>query len=81
MMSVLQSGRRARDKDELWLLKKTLYGLRRSPRHWCNKFTSILEDMGLAPSVHDPCVYRGVCTDTDNPAADDTEQRSTLAST
>ena len=61
----------ARDADELWLLRKTLYGLRRSPKHWYNKFTSILQTMGLTPSVHDPCVYRGVCTDTDNPAAED----------
>ena len=30
------------DKDEYWLLKKTLYGLRRSPHHWYNKITSVL---------------------------------------
>ena len=61
----------ARDIDKLWLPKKTLYGLRRSPKHWYNKFTSILETMGLTPSVRGPCVYRGVCTDTDDPAAND----------
>ena len=30
-------------KDEYWLLNKTLYGLRRSPKHWYNMFTSILK--------------------------------------
>jgi hypothetical protein len=47
-------------KDEYWLLKKTLYGLRRSPHHWYNMFTKILTEMGLKPSPHDPCVYTGV---------------------
>jgi hypothetical protein len=34
---------------DLWLLKKTLYGLRRT----------ILLGMGLAMSAHDPCVFSG----------------------
>lgn len=36
-------------KDEYWLLKKTLYGLRRSPRHWYNKITLVLSSIGLKP--------------------------------
>jgi hypothetical protein len=47
-------------KDEFWLLKKTLYGLRRSPHHWYNMFTKILTKLGLQASPHDPCVYTGV---------------------
>jgi hypothetical protein len=47
-------------KDEFWLLKKTLYGLRRSPHHWYNMFTKILTELGLQASPHDPCVYTGV---------------------
>ena len=35
------------DKDEYWLLKKMLYGLRRSPRHLYNKITSVLASIGL----------------------------------
>ena len=53
----------AYSKDEYWLLKKTLYGLRRSPHHWFHKITSILQDMGLRPSPHDPCLYSGVLHD------------------
>ena len=29
-------------EDEYWLLKKTLYGLRRSPHHWYNTIKRIL---------------------------------------
>ena len=47
-------------KDEFWLLKKTLYGLRRSPHHWYDMITSILRDMGLQASPHDPCLFSGI---------------------
>ena len=47
----------AYSNDEYWLLNKTLYGLRRSPKHRYNMFTSILIDIGLCPSPHDPCMY------------------------
>ena len=33
--------------NEFWLLKKTLYGLRRSPRHWFVKIDKNLKSMGL----------------------------------
>ena len=41
-------------EDEYWLLKKTLYGLRRSPHHWYNMIKGILLNMGLKASPHDP---------------------------
>ena len=52
------------DNDEYWLLKKTLYGLRRSPKHWYNMFTGILKSMNLQPSAHDPCLFSGVINGT-----------------
>ena len=54
------SGDPAFHNDEFWLLRKTLYGLRRSPKHWYNMITSILQEMGLSASLHDPCLYSGI---------------------
>ena len=48
------------NQDTYWLLNKTLYGLRRSPHHWYNMFTQALKDIGLSPSLHDPCLFSGV---------------------
>jgi hypothetical protein len=48
---------------DLWLLKKTLYGLRRSPFHWYNAFKDALLAVGLKPCPHDPCVFTGVILD------------------
>jgi hypothetical protein len=50
-------------KDEYWLLQKTLYGLRRSQRHWYQKIDAILRSIGLNPSPHDPCFYTGFLQD------------------
>jgi len=44
---------------DYWLLKKTLYGLRRSPQHWYKTLASALADIGLTPCAHDPCIYTG----------------------
>ena len=55
------------DKDEYWYLKKTLYGLRRSPHHWYNAFTKVLTEMGLKASVHDPCPFDGIIDPQDDP--------------
>ena len=41
----------------LWRLNKTLYGLRRSPRHWYEKFRDTLFTMGFTQCVHDPCIF------------------------
>ena len=43
-----------------WRLKKTLYGLARSPRHWFDNFTGVLRDLGFESMPHDPCVFK--CT-------------------
>jgi hypothetical protein len=55
-------------KDEYWLLLKTLYGLRRSPRHWYDKINAILCSIGLTPSSHDPCMYTGFIRDPHDPS-------------
>jgi hypothetical protein len=57
-------------KDEYWLLKKTLYGLRRSPRHWYNKIWLVLASISLKPNVSDPCMFTGSISDPNDPAAD-----------
>ncbi len=45
------------DPQEYWLLLKTLYGLRRSPRHWYDKINATLISIGLKPSLEDPCLF------------------------
>ena len=47
-------------KEVYWKLKKSLYGLRRSPRHWFNRIASILQEIGLVQSPHDPCIFSGI---------------------
>jgi hypothetical protein len=42
---------------DLWLLRKTLYGLRHSPYHWYQNIKKIPVDMGLEISDHDHCVF------------------------
>ena len=58
------------NKDTYWLLNKTLYGLRRSPHHWYNMFTAALRDMGLKPSLHDPCLFSGTLSSNDASTSD-----------
>ena len=45
--------------NSYWLLKRTLYGLKRSPRHWFDKVTSILSKLGLKPLLNAPCLFKG----------------------
>ena len=47
-------------KGSLWRLRKTLYGLRRSPRHWYDKCKQILLDMGFKQCPNSPCLFTGV---------------------
>ena len=47
-------------EDEYWLLKKTLYGIRRSPHHWYNIIKGILLQMGFKASPHDPFLLSGI---------------------
>ena len=46
-------------KNMYWQLLKTLYGLKRSPRHWYDTATKILKDMGFKQSPHAPCLFVG----------------------
>jgi Reverse transcriptase (RNA-dependent DNA polymerase). len=41
------------------LLKKTLYGLKRSPRHWYETAKQALIDIGLRPCPNAPCIFTG----------------------
>ena len=41
------------------LLKMTLYGLRRSPRHWYETCKMALKNIGLEPLVNAPCIFTG----------------------
>ena len=50
---------------EHWLLLRTLYGLRRSPRHWYDKIQSVLTSLGLKQNPYDPCVFTGHLVDPD----------------
>ena len=44
-----------------WRLKKSLYGLKRAPKHWYNLISSILisPEIGLQRCKNDPCVFFG----------------------
>jgi hypothetical protein len=57
------------DPQECWLLLKTLYGLRRSPRHWYDKINAILISIALKPSLEDPCLYSGFIQDPPDPSS------------
>jgi hypothetical protein len=41
----------------VWLLRKSLYGLKQSPRQWSRKFTSFLLDIGLVETLENHCVF------------------------
>ena len=44
-------------KNTYWKLKKTLYGLKRSPRHFYDLVTSILKDIGMIQHPYSPCIF------------------------
>jgi len=46
-------------KDSYWKLIKTLYGLKRSPRHWYETAKQILKELGFKQSNHSPCIFVG----------------------
>ncbi len=62
------SGDSESDPQEYWLLLKTLYGLRHSPKHWYDKINAILISIGLTPSLEDPCLYSGFVIDPSDPS-------------
>jgi hypothetical protein len=61
------------EPGEYWLLLRTLYGLRCSPRHWYDKINAILRFIGLTPSLEDPCLYSGYIVDPSDPLATKSE--------
>jgi hypothetical protein len=65
-------------KDEYWLLKCTLYGLRRSPCHWYTKINAALKAIGLHANLLDPCLYTGHIINPSNPDAPPTSSPLTL---
>mmetsp|Transcript_9510 Transcript_9510/g.13480 ORF Transcript_9510/g.13480 Transcript_9510/m.13480 type:complete len:120 (-) Transcript_9510:508-867(-) len=48
-----------RPKNSYWKLLKTLYGLKRSPRHWYEMAKTILKNLGFRQSKHSPCIFVG----------------------
>jgi hypothetical protein len=44
-------------KNFVCKLKKSLYGLKQSPRQWYNKFDSFMIANGFKMSLYDSCVY------------------------
>jgi len=46
-------------KHTYWLLKRSLYGLKRAPRHWYEKAKDILNKIGLHSCPNAPCVFSG----------------------
>jgi len=47
------------EKNTYWKLQRTLYGLKRSPRHWYDKAIQILSKMGLQQCPNAPCLFTG----------------------
>jgi hypothetical protein len=43
--------------DMVCLLKKSLYGLKQSPRQWSIKVTSVMKQLGFYATKSDPCVF------------------------
>ena len=53
------SGRPVTSNNTYLLLKHTLYGLKRSPKHWFNKSTAAFQSLGLVPCPNAPCLFTG----------------------
>ena len=53
--------------NSYWLLQKTLYGLKRSPRHWYNLAKKLLLSLGLQSTPHSPCIFHGRLDPTEEP--------------
>ena len=64
-------------EGEYWLLKWTLYGLRRSPKHWYDKIRKIFNKLGLQQNAYDPCLFSGNIVDPTVP--NDTPSSSPLS--
>jgi hypothetical protein len=44
--------------NTFWRIRKTFYGLRRSPKHWYEFFQSVMQMCGLKPCPSSPCLLR-----------------------
>lgn len=44
-------------EDLIFLLKKSLYGLKQSPRQWNKRFDGFMKEQGFRRSPYDQCVY------------------------
>jgi hypothetical protein len=66
------------EPHKYWLLRRTLYGLRRSPHHWYDKINAILWSIGLTPSLQDPCLYSGFIQDPSDPLGTKSESPLSL---
>ena len=53
--------------NSYWLLRKTLYGLRRSPRHWYELAKKLLLSLGLQNTPHSPCIFHGTLIPGEDP--------------
>ena len=53
--------------NTLWCLKKTLYGLIRSPLHWYNNISQLFLSISLRNSPNSPCVFVGKILDNEPP--------------
>ena len=51
--------------------KKSLYGLKQSPRQWYKKFESFMENYGYGKTISDHCVFK---QDIDSDDVDDSDQ-------
>lgn len=49
--------------NRVWLLNKSLYGLKQSPRLWHQKVKSILDKFDLKPTLSDPCCFKNKNSD------------------
>lgn len=45
------------DGTKVWMLNKSLYGLKQAARCWFKKFDTVLRGMGFEESMHDRCLY------------------------
>src|SRR5690606_7290435 len=45
--------------DYVWKLKKSIYGLKQSPKAWYEKLSSSMSDIGLQPNLYDPGIFLG----------------------
>jgi hypothetical protein len=54
---ILDGGDEDGKHENVWLLKKSLYGLKQSPRLWNEKLNQVAEKLNLKQATQDKCVY------------------------